>query len=142
LPHDPLAVIVSGSMDLPFDAPLFTDGGGRVLIFTENPDPPPETATSLSVVRSEGPIDIRLVLRHLRHELGTRAVLCEGGPILLGQLEAAAAVDDLFLTISPELVGGGASPRILEGVLEEPRRKKLEQLLEHDGELFARYGRR
>jgi riboflavin biosynthesis pyrimidine reductase len=69
-------------------------------------------------------------------------VLCEGGPILLGQLEAAAAVDDLFLTISPELVGGGASPRILEGVLEEPRRKKLEQLLEYDGELFARYGRR
>ncbi len=34
LPHDPLMVIVSGRLDLPWDAPLFTDGGGRVLIFT------------------------------------------------------------------------------------------------------------
>ena len=34
LPHDPLAVIVSGRLDLPWDAPLFTDGGGRVVVFT------------------------------------------------------------------------------------------------------------
>src|SRR5680860_823286 len=33
LPHDPLMVIVSGRLDLPWDAPLFTEGG-RVLIFT------------------------------------------------------------------------------------------------------------
>ena len=26
LPHDPLAVVVSGRLDLPWDAPLFTDG--------------------------------------------------------------------------------------------------------------------
>jgi len=139
LPHDPLAVIVSGSMDLPFDAPLFTEGAGRVLIFTENPDPPPETATSLRVVRPDGPIGIEWVLRHLRQERGIRAVLCEGGPSLLGQLEAADAVDDLFLTISPELVGGEPSARILEGELESPREKHLEELLEQDGELFARY---
>src|SRR3954454_4850960 len=34
LPHDPLMVIVSGRLDLPWDAPLFTEGGGRVLIST------------------------------------------------------------------------------------------------------------
>src|ERR1700710_196856 len=34
LPPDPLMVIVSGRLDLPWDAPLFTEGGGRVLIFT------------------------------------------------------------------------------------------------------------
>ena len=28
LPHDPLMVIVSGSFDLPWDAPLFTEGFG------------------------------------------------------------------------------------------------------------------
>ena len=44
LPHDPLAVIVSGRLDLPWDATLFTDGGGRVLIFTasETQAPPDE----------------------------------------------------------------------------------------------------
>ena len=47
LPHDPLMVIVSGRLDLPWDAPLFTDGGGRVLIFTASEAEPPETATPL-----------------------------------------------------------------------------------------------
>ena len=46
LPHDPLMVIVSGRLDLPWDAPLFTEGGGRVLIFTASEAEPPETATA------------------------------------------------------------------------------------------------
>jgi len=33
LPHDPLMVIVSGRLDLPWDAPLFSEAG-RVLVFT------------------------------------------------------------------------------------------------------------
>ena len=47
LPHDPLMVIVSGSLDLPWDAPLFTEGDGRVLIFTASEEEPPRTETSL-----------------------------------------------------------------------------------------------
>jgi len=48
LPHDPLAVIVSGRLDLPWDAPLFTDGGGRVLIFTASEAEPPQTKTPVT----------------------------------------------------------------------------------------------
>jgi riboflavin-specific deaminase-like protein len=139
LPADPLAVIISGRLDLPFDAPIFTCGSGRILVFTSSDAPLPETATSLSVERIDGEISIEPVLLHLRKNHGVRAVLCEGGPHLYGQLEAADVVDDLFLTTSPELVGGEPSPRILEGNLAEPRRKQLEELLEHEGELFARY---
>src|SRR6478672_6328538 len=58
LPHDPLMVIVSGRLDLPWDAPLFTEGGGRVLIFTASEAEPPEVATSLRVVRHEGAVDV------------------------------------------------------------------------------------
>ena len=29
LAHDPLMVIVSGRLDLPWEAPVFTEGGGR-----------------------------------------------------------------------------------------------------------------
>ncbi len=115
LSHDPLAVIVSGSLDLPWDAPLFTEGAGRVLIFTDSEESPPETETETGLVRSSGPVEVEAVLRNLRQEQGINAVLCEGGPHLLGQLEAAKAVDDLFLTIWPQLVGGEPSPRILEG---------------------------
>ncbi len=141
LPHDPLMVIVSGRLDLPWDAALFTDGGGRVLVFTATEVEPPETETPLSVVRHEGAVDLIAALRHLRHELGIRALLCEGGPTLYGQLQAAELVDDLFLTIAPKLAGGEA-PRIIEGPLPEVMPLELAWLLEEDGELFARYSRR
>jgi len=139
LSADPLAVIVSGTLELPFDASLFTCGEGRVLVFTSSGRPVPETATELLVERVDGPISVTAVLEHLARECGVRAVLCEGGPRLFGQLEAAGAVDDLFLTTSPELIGGEPSPRILEGPLIEPSLKRLDELLEHEGELFARY---
>lgn len=139
LPHDPLMVIVSGRLDLPWDAPLFTEGG-RILVFTSSDAEPPETATKLRVVRHEGPVDLAEALRHLRQDRGVRALLCEGGPHLYGELEAAELVDDLFLTIAPKLAGGEA-PRLIEGELPAVTELRLDWLLEEDGELFARYRR-
>jgi riboflavin-specific deaminase-like protein len=141
LPHDPLMVIVSGRLDLPWDAPLFTAGGGRVLVFTASEAEPPETATSLRVVRHEGAVDMSEAMRYLRDERGIRALLCEGGPRLHAELQAAALVDDLFLTIAPKLAGGDA-PRIVEGELPGIAPLELAWLLEESGELFARYSRR
>jgi riboflavin-specific deaminase-like protein len=141
LPHDPLAVIVSGRLDLPWDAPIFTDGGGRILLFTASDAEPPETATPLRVVRHEDFVDPVEMMRHLRHERGIRALLCEGGPGLHGELQAAGLVDELFLTIAPLLTGGEA-PRILEAELVEPAGLELAWLLEAGGELFCRYRRR
>jgi riboflavin-specific deaminase-like protein len=140
LPHDPLMVIVSGGLDLPWDAPLFSEGG-RVLIFTSSEAEPPQTATPLRVVRHEGAVDVAAALAHLRQERGIRALLCEGGPRLHAELQASELVDDLFLTTAPKLVGGGA-PRILEGELAGIASLELAWLLEEDGELFARYSRR
>jgi riboflavin-specific deaminase-like protein len=140
LPNDPLMVIVSGRLDLPWDAPLFTDGGGRVLIFTTSEVEPPETATTVGVVRHRGTVDLTEAMRHLRDERGIRALLCEGGPRLHAQLEAADLVDELFLTLAPKLAGGEA-PRILEGELPGIAPLELSWLLEEDGEVFARYSR-
>jgi riboflavin-specific deaminase-like protein len=139
LPPDPLMVIVSGRLDLPWDAPLFSDGG-RVLIFTASEAEPPDTATSLEVVRHDKFVNLVEALRHLRSERGIRALLCEGGPGLHGELEGGGMVDDLFLTIAPKLVGGEA-PRIVEGELPAVVELELAWLLEQGGELFARYRR-
>ena len=138
LPHDPLMVIVSGRLDLPWDAPLFTAGGGRVLIFTASEAEPPKTATSLRVVRHEGQVDVAAALSHLREERGVRSLLCEGGPHLHGELWAAGLVDELFLTTAPRMTGAEA-PRIIEGALPQITELDLTWLLEQDGELFARY---
>jgi riboflavin-specific deaminase-like protein len=140
LPHDPLMVIISGRLDLPWDAPLFTAGAGRVLLFTASEAEPPETATTLRVVRHEGSVDIAKTLDYLRAERGVRALICEGGPGLHSQLQSAGMVDDLFLTIAPKLAGGDA-PRIIEGELPGVIDLRLAWLLEDEGELFARYRR-
>jgi riboflavin-specific deaminase-like protein len=141
LPPDPLMVIVSGRLDLPWDAPLFTAGEGRVLIFTASEAEPPETATSLQIVRHKDFVNIVEALRQLRAEHGIRALLCEGGPGLHNQLQGAGFVDDLFLTIAPKLAGGDA-PRIIEGDLPAVTELRLAWLLQEGSELFARYRRR
>ena len=139
-PMKPLVVLVSGRLDLPWDAPLFTAAGSEALIFTASETEPPETAASVELVRHEGAVNLREALRHLRQERGVRAVLSEGGPHLHAQMQADGLVDDLFLTIAPKLSGGGA-PRILEGRLPDVTGLELAWLLEEDGELFARYRR-
>jgi riboflavin-specific deaminase-like protein len=141
LAADPLAVIISGRLDLPWDAGLFTAGAGEVLVFTASEADPPETATPVQVVRHEDHVDPVAAMRHLREERGIRTVLSEGGPGLHGELQANRLIDDLFLTIAPKLAGGEAL-RILEGALLEVAELELVWLLEADGELFARYRRR
>jgi riboflavin-specific deaminase-like protein len=138
LPADPLMVIVSSSLDLPWDADLFTDGGGRVLIFTADGGEVPETATPTRVVRHEGRVDLTEALRYLRVERGIRCLLCEGGPHLHGQLLAAGLVDELFVTTAPKL-GGGDGPGLAEGLPEDVVDLELVSLLADGGELFHRY---
>jgi riboflavin-specific deaminase-like protein len=139
LPADPLMVIVSARLDLPWDAPLFTDGGGRVLIFTASDADPPETATPVRVVRHEGGVvDLPEAMRYLRQERGVRGLLSEGGPHLHGQLIAADLVDELFITTAPKLAGGDG-PGLAEAVPEAVRELELVSLLADGGELFHRY---
>jgi riboflavin-specific deaminase-like protein len=140
LDPNPLMVIVSGRLDLPWDAPLFTAGEGRVLILTASEAEPPETPTPLQVQRHEGAVNLTDALKRLHDEHGVRALLSEGGPHLHEQLQADGLVDELFLTIAPKLSGGEA-PRILEGPLPGVVDFHLAWLLEEDGELFARYQR-
>jgi riboflavin biosynthesis pyrimidine reductase len=147
LPHDPLAVIVSNSLDLPWDAGLFTCGQGRVLIFTgedqrtaaEGPaSEPPPTATPVRIERHRGAVDLAEAMRFLRQERGVRALVCEGGPHLHAHLLDEGLVDELFVTHAPKLAGGGG-PTLAAGLPEAERPVELIWLLEEAGELFARY---
>ncbi|HEU4707345.1 MAG TPA: dihydrofolate reductase family protein [Solirubrobacterales bacterium] len=140
LPGEPLMVLVSGRLDLPWEAPLFTEGG-EVLIFTASETEPPQTASAVEVVRHPGAVNLDDAMRHLRRERGVRALLSEGGPHLHEQMQADGLVDDLFLTIAPKL-SGGEGPRIVEGRLPGVIDLDLAWLLEEEGELFARYRRR
>ena len=65
--QDPLAVIVSNRLELPWDAGLFTDGGGQVVVFTASEEEHPETATPVTVIRHPDGVDLALCERVTRH---------------------------------------------------------------------------
>jgi riboflavin-specific deaminase-like protein len=138
LSQDPLLVIVSGRLDIPWDAPVFADRGARVLIFTTSEAQAPETVAEVRLVRHEGAVDLASALAYLRSERGVRALLCEGGPRLHAQLLDAGLVDELFVTHAPKLAGG-EGPGLAVGLSELERPLEVAWLLEEDGELFARY---
>jgi riboflavin-specific deaminase-like protein len=138
LAHDPLAVLVSNRLELPWDAGLFTNGGGRVVIFTASEEEIPETETPVTVVRHPEGVELDRALEWLLAERGIRSVLCEGGPTLHGRLREGGLADELFLTIAPK-IAGGEGPRVLEGALPDVDDVDLVWLLASDGELFARY---
>ena len=138
LAHDPLAVLVTRSLDLPWSCDLFTVGWGRVLIAAASDKEIPELPTSTRIVRHEDSVDLGAVLRMLREERGVRALLCEGGPHTHGQLVERDLIDELFVTLAPKLAGG-VGPGLLEGAAEQPRELEPVWLLESEGELFGRY---
>lgn len=93
----------------------------------------------LIVVESENGerVDLPGLLKDQRDQ-GVGAILCEGGPTLFASLLELGAVDELFLTLSPKVVGL-QGPRLVERALPRIVGLQLEELLEDDGELFARY---
>jgi riboflavin-specific deaminase-like protein len=138
LAPDPLGVIVSNRLELPWDAGLFTDGGGQVVIFTASEEEAPETATPVTVVRHPDGVELDKALEWLLTEREVKSVLCEGGPTLHGRLREGGLADELFLTIAPK-IAGGEGPRVLEGALPDIDQVELAWLLESDSELFTRY---
>jgi riboflavin biosynthesis pyrimidine reductase len=74
-----------------------------------------------------------------------RVVLCEGGPHLFGDLLGSRLVDELFLTIAPQLAGRSPqAPRLglVEGTafgVSDARWGGLTDLRRAGNHLFARY---
>jgi len=90
-----------------------------------------------------GPLDIRAVLGAVR-SAGFGDVLSEAGPTMTGQLLAQGLLDELFLTVSPVLIGGGWSsrPGMAGGTRLLPTGAPWGELVSsrrHGSHLFLRY---
>jgi riboflavin biosynthesis pyrimidine reductase len=146
LAEEPLACIVSGRLALSSEIPLLADPDARVAIVTASTASlPHECCAHIEYVRAAraGVLDLPGAMSELRERLGVRTLLCEGGPHLNSHLLADGLVDELFLSLSPKLAGGGATSetlRILNGPeLDPPIALELVTALEHESHLFLRY---
>jgi riboflavin-specific deaminase-like protein len=141
LPPEPLACVLTRSLQLPWDTSLWTDPASRVALYTSSPRNPPPCAATVTLQRmAEAELTVDRVLRSLRADHGVRSVLCEGGPTVNRQLLEADALDELFLAVEPKLAGGGDAPTIVgPPPLAVPERLQLISILEGDGALFLRY---
>ena len=148
LTEEPLACVVTGHPSLPPDVPLLADPAARVVIITPSSESLPQSGAQLDYVRArrDGSLDLPAALAELRGRFAVNTLLCEGGPHLNSQLLAAGLVDELFLSLSPKLGGGGGPTgdpplRILAGEeFDPPLELELLDVLENDSHLFLRYG--
>lgn len=107
----PLVVLVTASLSIGADEPLFSDPGYRPLIATVAASPTsrrrPLAEVADIVECGEERVELGLLLEELgRREIST--VLAEGGPSLNAQLVADDLVDEWNLTLSPILAAGDA----------------------------------
>ncbi|HEV7773074.1 MAG TPA: dihydrofolate reductase family protein [Conexibacter sp.] len=141
LAPEPLIATVSRSGELPLDAPLFEEREANVVVFAPPETPAPACAACVTLVRLD-PAELTLTsaLRHLRAEHGVRSLLCEGGPTLMGALLHERLVDEVFLTLAPQLAGGGTGPTMSSGpALANPSTLELVWVLERADSLYLRY---
>jgi riboflavin biosynthesis pyrimidine reductase len=110
----PVVTVVSLSLDLPWDEPLFASSTVSPLVLTAeaaDPDRVAQARRHADVVVLPGdrvhPADALAALE----ERGLRRVVCEGGPRLLAELVEADLLDEADITFSPAFVGTSASPR-------------------------------
>lgn len=147
LGEEPLAAIVSGRLTLAPDTPLLASERARVAILTPSSASLSGAAAKVEYVRAErdGALDLPRALAELSERLGVRTLLCEGGPHLNSELLLGGLVDELLLSLAPQLAGGedatGESLRIVAGgQFEAPVELELLDVLESGSRLFLRYG--
>jgi len=152
LPANPTTVIVTGSGEIPLDHAGLNDPDIPVVIATS-----PKGAERLRSDRVGDHVTIEPIgtggpltgddIRSISVVRSARVALTEGGPHLLGELVDADVLDELFLTVAPQLVGRAAPGRLglVEGVAVPPehgRWERLESVRRSTDHLFLRYGRR
>ena len=156
-PGYPLVVIVSGAGDLNLASATFHKPNLPVLVVTTE-----RGARSLKKSGVDRLAHVRvkqfseatqriapaLILKFLSEEFRVRLLLHEGGPAFFGEFLAANFVDELFLTLAPQIAGGISAhprPNLVSGIEFSPATAPWWNLLsakQAGSHLYLRFQRR
>ncbi|MFI7511450.1 dihydrofolate reductase family protein [Micromonospora aurantiaca] len=147
----PTVAVVSRSLDLDLAGPLFQHHTGRHVPPRPIVIAPAAAAARIDpalaervdlVVAGETDVDLALAVQQLRSQ-GHQQLVCEGGPSLAGAMTRAGLLDEICMTVTPQLLAT-PGPRITDssgagqGTDDWQLRRSL---IDEQGNLFLRYDR-
>jgi riboflavin biosynthesis pyrimidine reductase len=125
----PLNVVVTGSGDIDLDRRLFSSGALQSLIVTtaagmhrlrDRQIPP---SARVETVAGAAPLSARAVVDAVGRTRNSELVLIEAGPRMMSDFFAEQLLDELFLTLAPQVAGrdsGLTRPGLVNGKLFAP----------------------
>lgn len=143
-PTHPVNVVLSRALDMPVTRQIFQHPETRRLVFTTRAAPDGRVRrfekVAEVVVLPRRTLPPRVVLEEL-HRRGLRKVLLEGGGEMHYAFVRDDCVDEIYVTLTPHLIGGPA-PSLLDGrgfLWEEHPRLELISSRRLGDEVFLRY---
>jgi riboflavin biosynthesis pyrimidine reductase len=147
----PLNVIVSARGEVDLQLPVFRSGEVPVLLITTTHGAeriraerlPP--SMQVRVLQSMGSLNAQAILQTVRDIRRCDVILVEGGPQLMGDFFAEQALDELFLTLAPQIAGRDGQverPGLVMGKRFAPAHPlwgTLISIKRSDSHLFLRY---
>jgi riboflavin biosynthesis pyrimidine reductase len=147
----PLNVIVTARGEVDLQLPVFQSGEVPVLIVTTTRGAERlgtqhlPTGVEVSAVQDAGSLDARAILHVVSRVRQCKMILVEGGPQLMGDFFAERLMDELFLTLAPQIAGRDAAverPGFVAGqrfAPEHPLWGTLVSVKRGGNHLFLRY---
>jgi riboflavin-specific deaminase-like protein len=145
-----LRVIVSGSGSIDPRAEIFRHRFSPIIVLTTRSIPKRRRELLEQVganvkMFGDKQLDFLAAFRWLREQWKVKRLLCEGGGELNGALFGADVVDEIHLTLCPQIVGGRAAPTIADGEdvphLADAKQFKLTSAKRVGDEMFLVYAR-
>ncbi len=115
--RNPHHFIMSRSLDLDLQAELFQHPEIPITIFsgtqkTKTNQHPPDHVEIVSIPEQPGQMDS--ILKHIQG-CGIESLLIEGGGHILYRFMEASALEELYLTLVPKVIGDKRAPALLAG---------------------------
>lgn len=134
----PRLAIVSGTVSLDVEQRVFSDPDHKPLVIT-GPNANPGRLALLGDAADVAILPEITPDAILERLAPAEVVLLEGGPTLTGQFVAAGLVDELNVTVTPELVGGDSQRIVGQISIKPPFGMRLERAVAGKRMLFLRY---
>lgn len=147
----PLNVIVTERGEIDLDLPVFQSGLVPVLVVTTAAGARriqaqrPAAVIPIEIAGKDGPLSVRSILEAVGRVRPCKLILMEGGPHMMGSFLAEKQLNELFLTLAPQIAGRDnviERPGLVAGKIFAPQQElweTLRSIKQGGSHLFLRY---